>query len=192
MVKEHLGVDEAKLIKACQQGQSEAGVELVDRYWNRVFAFAYRLTLNRADAEDIAQETFLRAFTKINEFDPKGQFKAWLLRIATNLFLDTQKSPKQKDVSTGDMTDRENEQISVEKTAENQEIVAALQQVIGTLSNEQRTVILLRAVEHMEYHEIAGILGIKETTVRWHMYEGRRVLWQKLSKKFDLEAFGNE
>jgi len=192
MVKEQPGLDEAKLIRECQRGQAEAGVELVDRYWKRVFAFAYRLTLNRADAEDIAQETFLRAFSKLSEFNPEGQFKAWLLRIATNLFLDTQKSPRQKDVSKGDMTEREKEQISVETKAENKEIVAALQDVIGTLSNEQRTVILLRAVEHMEYHEIAGILGIKEATVRWHMYEGRRILWQKLSKKFDLEALGNE
>jgi RNA polymerase sigma-70 factor (ECF subfamily) len=61
-----------------------------------------------------------------------------------------------------------------------------------TLPKEQRTVILLRALEHMEYSEIAAMLSLKESTVRWHMHEARRVLRQTLCKTFDLEAFGDE
>ena len=184
--------DEMELIRACQHGQREAGVKLVDRYWDRVYAFAYRLSLNQADAEDIAQETFLRAFGKLNEFDPKGQFKAWLLKIAANLFLDARKSSKKKNVSTADMSEYAQHEPAVEQTLERKELLAALDQVLQTLTHEQRTVVLLRAVEHMEYPDIANMLQLKESTVRWHMYEARRILWQKLSKKFDLEAMGNE
>jgi RNA polymerase sigma-70 factor (ECF subfamily) len=184
--------DDADLIRACQSGQADAGVALVDRYWDRVHAFAFRLSVNKADAEDIAQETFLRAFAGLNEFPPDGQFKAWLLRIAANLFLDAKRAARSHDVTTGEMGDYPQRGATAEQTGEQRELLEAVDRVMLTLPKEQRTVVLLRALEHMEYSEIATALSLKESTVRWHMYEARRVLRQKLSKAFDLEAFGDE
>ena len=92
---------DSDFIARCKQGDSAAAEELVDLYWNRVYGFAYRLTHNKSDAEDIAQETFLRAFRNLPRYKPDGAFKAWLFSIETNLFLDQQKSAQARDVPTG-------------------------------------------------------------------------------------------
>ena len=167
-------------------------MELVDRYWDRVYAFAFRLTSNQADAEDIAQEVFLRAFTRLEEFEPGGQFKAWLLRIATNFFLDEKKAAKSREVALDETHEPPQRGPTLERSQEQHELLAAVDEVMQTFSKEQRTVVLLRAMEQMEYTEIADILRVKESTVRWHMYEARRIMRSRLSEKFDLEALCHE
>jgi len=166
MVRDQAAADDVKLIKACQRGDTLASVQLVDLYWDRVYAFSYRLTMNRTDAEDIAQETFLRAFSKLKDFQPTGPFKAWLLRIATNLFLDSQKSSQKKSIPTDDMQVYPQRENSAEKALENRELLGAINDAMQNLSKEQRTVLLLRAGEHLEYSEIASMLQVKEATVR--------------------------
>ena len=180
------------LIRACQHGQAEAGVELVDRYWDRVYAFAFRLSLNQADAEDIAQETFLRVLERLDEFRPEGRLKAWLLRTAANLFLDAKRAARSRDVPPSEARDFAQVEPSPDRSYEQRELLEAVDGVMRTLPKEQRTVLLLRAVEQLDYHEIADMLSMKESTVRWYMYEARRVLRQKLATKFSLEALSDE
>jgi len=172
------------LVTRCQGGDESAGEALVERYWDRVYAFAYRLTRDRADAEDIAQETFLRAFGRIHEYTPDGQFKAWLLTIATNLFKDFRKSPKSREVPSDKIDERSHTHLSAEEVYDHRELLKTLYEVIQTLSEDQQVVLLLRAVERLDYPEIAGILNVKEATARWHMYEARRTLRQKLKTRF--------
>ena len=165
----------------------------MDLYWERVFAYAYRLTYNKIDAEDITQETFLRAFRNLAKYTPDAPFKSWLLRIATNLFLDYKKSAQNRDVISGEMSQYMRTAPSAETIADQRELLTELWEVIQTLTKEQQVVILLRAVERLDYPEIAGMLDIKESTARWHMYEARRILRRKLSRKFDLvEGENNE
>lgn len=183
---------EDELVAACIRGDSAAAEALVDAYWDRVFAYAYRLTLNRSDAEDIAQETFLRAFRKLPAYKPEGQFKAWLLRIATNLFLDMKKSPQNREIPSGDSGEVAKVQESPDETLGRQELINALQDVLQTLTKEQQVVVVLRAVEHLDYAQIGVMMSIKEATVRWHMYEARRILRQRLGQRFDLEKFSDE
>jgi len=176
--------DDDELVKGCQRGDAAAGDALVERYWDRLYAFAYSLTQDRSDAEDIAQETFLRAFGRIHDYVPDGQFKAWLLTIATNLFKDNRKSPKAREVNSDRIDERVQERPGPEEIYDNKELLKTLHEVIQTLSEDQQVVLLLRAVERLDYPEIALILQVKEATARWHMYEARRNLRQKLSKKF--------
>lgn len=161
-------------------------------YWDRVFAYAYRLTYNKNDAEDIAQETFLRAFRNIASYKPDGSFKSWLLRVATNIFLDQKKAARSRDVIAGDMSQFIEASQTAEEKFDRRELLEALWQVLQTLSKEQQIVILLRAMERMDYPEIAVILGTKESTARWHMYEARRILRNKLESKFDLGGLSDE
>ena len=185
-----LGADqmEDNLVRACQQGDSAAAEALVDLYWDRVFGYAFRLTRVRIDAEDIAQETFLRAFNSLSKYKPDGQFKAWLLRIATNLFLDQKKAARSNEVVSEDLVRAVAVQSSPLETIDRRELVEALFRVVETLSKEQQVVIMLRGVEDMDYPRIAAILGVKESTARWHMFEAWRILREKLGRKFDLEA----
>lgn len=185
---------EDQLIIACQRGDSKAAETLVDLFWARVYAFSYRLTFNADDAEDIAQETFLRAFSKIQSYKPKERFKSWLFRIATNLYVDQKKAPRNKDVSInekGQYTDVQESSDPQQKMGQ-KELLGALLDAMKTLTKEQQVVILLRSIERLDYPEIAAILGVKESTARWHMYEARRILRQKLSRRFELEAFADE
>lgn len=178
------------LVRKCQQGDAAAGEALVDLYWDRVFAFVYRLTINRSDAEDITQETFLRAFSGLQSYNPDGQFKSWLLRIATNLFLDLKKAARHKDVISDKVDEYQRVQASPDEALDRQELATALLAAIQTLTHEQRVVVTMRAMEKLDYAEIADILQVKEATARWQMYEARRILRQKLSKLFDLDLEG--
>ncbi|MCW8129591.1 MAG: RNA polymerase sigma factor [Planctomycetota bacterium] len=181
------------LIKKCLKGDSAAAEALVDLYWDRVYAYAYRLTYNKTDAEDVAQETFLRAFRSLESYKPDGSFKSWLLRVATNIFLDQRKSARNRDVVSGDMSQFvESTHTTPEDIADRHELLQALWQVVQTLSKEQQVVILLRAIERLDYPEIAAILNIKESTARWHMYEARRILRNKLGAKFELGGSSDE
>ena len=185
---------EDELVVACQKGDASAADALVDLYWKRLYAFSYRLTLNANDAEDITQETLLRALNNIQKYKPEERFKAWLFRIATNLFVDQRKGRRSRDVSTDDVekfAGPSTEQSPAEKL-DQKELLSALQSTMLTLSREQQIVVLLRAMEQLDYPEIAAVLQTKEATARWHMYEARRILRQKLSRKFDLEAFTDE
>lgn len=185
---------EDDLVVACQRGDAEAAGELVDLFWQRVYAFSYRLTLNGTDAEDITQETFLRALSKIQSYKSEERFKSWLFRIATNLYIDQKKASRNKDVSSQDLGQftPAAKGLDPQQSLDQKELLSALQTVIKTLTKEQQVVLLLRAIEHLDYPEIAAILETKESTARWHMYEARRILRQQLSKQFDLEAFADE
>ena len=182
---EEQALREEALVRACQQGDVAASGRLVDRYWEQVFAYAYRLTRRRSDAEDLAQETFLRALQAIGRFRPTGHFKSWLLRITTNLFLDSRKASRAKDVVLDES--RLARPASPPGEAEDRkELIQALWVALRELSREQQVVVLLRAVERMEYREIADVLHIKEASARWHMYEARRILRLKLGASFNL------
>lgn len=179
-------------VRACQVGEESAGAHLVDLHWSHVHAFAYRLCMNASDAEDITQETFLRALKGIHAYKPDGQFKAWLFRIATNLYLDQKKALRNRDVVTTELEREDTRSVDPVGKEEQRELVEALLQAMEELSKEQKVVVLLRAIEHMDYPAIATMLSTKESTTRWHMYEARRILRQKLSRRFDLEGLVNE
>lgn len=179
-------------VRECQNGDEAAGSYLVDLQWSRVHAFAYRLCMNATDAEDITQETFLRALKSIHSYKPDGQFKAWLFRIATNLYLDQKKALRNRDVVTTELEREDPRSADPVGKEEQRELVEALLEAMEELSKEQKVVVLLRAIEHMDYPAIATMLSTKESTARWHMYEARRILRQKLSRRFDLEGLINE
>ena len=84
--------DEADLIRAAQAGDRPAFAALIDRYWDRLYRWICRLTREPAAAEDITQETFLKAFAAIGRFEPGSNFRAWLFRIAHNNFVNQRRA----------------------------------------------------------------------------------------------------
>ena len=183
---------EADWVVACQQGDTAAADVLVDLHWERVYSFCYRLTLNQADAEDFAQETFLRAFQRLASYKPTGQFRSWLLRISTNLFLDEKKSARCRLASSSEVAPLAREHENPAEVAGRNEFAGAVWEQVQALSKEQQVVVTLRALEKLDYPEIAEAVGIKESTARWHMYEARRLLRQRLGKRFEMEEGGAE
>jgi RNA polymerase sigma-70 factor (ECF subfamily) len=154
--------------------------EMVERHWESVYRLVYHLCgRNAHDAQDLAQETFLKAMSARSSFKEGTNLRAWLLRIASNAFLDFRRRKK-----TARATSLEIEPpVMPRDSAADGEVMAMMNQAISELDETQRTVFLLRTREDCSFREIAEILQTSEETARWHMMQARRRLMSKLEGK---------
>lgn len=167
-------VDEAELVARSQSGDTDAYDQLVGAYQHRIFSLAYRITGNREDAWDAAQEAFLKAYRNLRGFHGRAAFLTWLHRIAVNAALDVvRRRPAQPpvplDVSLKSLDDPADE---VMRSDTQQRVHRA----IARLPVEQRVAIVLRDLHGLRYDEIAGVLQIPIGTVRSRISRGREML----------------
>ena len=151
-----------------------------------MYSAAYRLTRNAADAEDLIQETFLRAFRSFHQFEPGTNLKAWLYRILTNTFINSYRK-KQREPQT--VSDDEVEdwylcskmaEEGMEPSAEAAVLVSLpdedVQEALSSLPEQFRMAVLLADVEGFSYKEIAEIMGVPIGTVMSRLHRGRKAL----------------
>jgi RNA polymerase sigma factor (sigma-70 family) len=159
--------------------------ELVEDHSDRVFRLAYRLTGNLADAEDLTQEVFVRAFRSLHSFEP-GSVSGWLHRITTNLFLD-QARRRQKirfDSLSEERAARLETKIGVPEDQVLQiEFDDDVEQALAQLPPEFRVAVVLCDVEGLSYEEIGEVLGTKLGTVRSRIHRGRAMLREHLAHR---------
>jgi RNA polymerase sigma-70 factor, ECF subfamily len=153
--------------------------ELVERYWTSVYRLAYHLSGNVHDAQDLAQETFLKAMSGRASFKDGTNLKAWLLRIGSNAFLDLRRRRKTARASAIDVEPA----VTHADAAQASELSAALWAAIRRLDETPRTVFLLRTQDDLSFREIAEVIGTTEDTARWHMLQARRRLMRELDGK---------
>ena len=152
---------------------------LVAAHWEPVYRLAYHLCGNVPDAQDVAQETFLKAMAACGSFRPGTNLRAWLLRITSNAFLDLRRRAK-----TARQTPLETEPaVSDPDVVEGDEQLRMLWRAIHGLDDLQRTVFLLRTQDDQSFREIAATLNTTEETARWHMLQARRKLMKALDGK---------
>lgn len=151
----------------------------VNDYWDGVYGLLYRLTGNQQEAEDLTQDVFLRAVQRRDSFVAGTNVRAWLMRIATNAFLDTR---RRKKVARATPLA---EEIHLPPTNEmaggalyQQELGAALAAALLQVPEPCRAVFLLRTREDLSFREIAHMLGGTEENARWHMLQARRRLME--------------
>lgn len=159
----------------------DAFSELVSRYADRIYNLAYRMTGNRTEAEDMAQDAFLRAYRGLASFKPGNPFGAWLYRIAVNVCFSARRrqSPVTEPIE-------ENEAIldptaAVDDIAQRSEVQAAVQQAILSLPPMYRAVVILYHLEDRSYEHIATMLDLPINTVRTHLHRGRAMLRERLA-----------
>lgn len=176
---------EPDLIARAKQGDREASAALVDQYWDRLYRWLYHLTHHQHTAEDLAQETFLKAFSRLETFRWGNNFQAWLYRIAYNAFLNQcrvlarTKHPFPDDVAdVGEPPD---------EVAMSRESLQLLARAVGRLPNEFRAAFMLRAQEGMSFKEIADVLETTEQTARWRVFKARQKLLSVLAPQLDRE-----
>jgi RNA polymerase sigma-70 factor (ECF subfamily) len=149
-------LQETTWIRACLAGDVDAYQPLVERYQGRIFNFCARMLGDRAEAEDLTQETFLRAYKALGRFDLGSPFVTWLYRIAANACVDRRR--KKKPV----LLDQELE-VAVDATAiatiEARTLERAVQRALLELKAEHRTAVVLRDIEGLSYEEMTGVLG---------------------------------
>ncbi|MBN8678150.1 MAG: sigma-70 family RNA polymerase sigma factor [Chitinophagales bacterium] len=143
-----------------------------------VYAFSYRLTGDRTQAEDLAQETFLKAWRFIERYAAETNAKAWLFRICRNAFINEWRS-RQTQPRTRDIDDPAVKLLPVMESPHNDRMGDEVTLAINTLSEHFRTVILLD-LEDFTYEEIAVILDIPIGTVRSRLHRARNILAKKL------------
>ncbi len=179
-------MDEHALVDAARGGDADAVEALVRRYQTRIFNFARALTANDADAEDLAQETFIRAFRAIGRFRGDSSFKNWLYQIATNVARThlgkqaRQAAVWDRRVEADDVADRHlaSPSGSVEDAVMRRDL---LDRALSTLPESFRVPLVLHDVEGLGYREIAEILDVPIGTVMSRLFRARQRLRPMLS-----------
>ncbi|MCX5684973.1 MAG: RNA polymerase sigma factor [Planctomycetota bacterium] len=156
--------------------------QVVEQHWNAVYRLLYRMSGSSHDAEDLAQETFLRALDRRDSFRPGTNMRAWLMRIASNALFDLQRrrrtakaAPLEDDLATAPPAET--------GPSETKELGGLLAAAIAQLPETPRLVFLMRSLEELSFRDIAEAIGTTEETARWHMLQARRQLLALLDGK---------
>ena len=178
------------LVERTRRGEVDAYGELVRRYQTSVFNVCYRLLGERQEAEDLAQDAFLRGYRRLATFDADRPFGPWIRKVASNLSLNA----LQKRASWGLPFDEErDEPIDVDQPdpadeQERGEQTARLRQALSELPPHYRAVIELRHFQDLSYEEMARSLALPLSDVKTHLFRARRFLARRLRAGDDGEA----
>lgn len=186
--------DEAGLVAKAKAGDSSAFSELVEHYERRVFRMAKQITQNEEDAEDVLQETFLKAYSHLEDFQGNSKFYTWLVRIAVNeALMKLRKRRSDKTVPLDDPIDTGEDvvvrEIAVweddpEQRYSREELGGILDDAIQSLKPAYRTVFVLRDIEELSIEETAEALGLSISAVKSRLLRARLQLREKLTRLF--------
>lgn len=176
------GLTPEELARRVQEGSSACFVELLSRYEGRVFNFLLRRVPTAADAEDLTQEAFVRAWQRIETYDPTRRFSTWLFTIAARL-ASSHRRAAARDLNRARQSARE-------PRANDPGVHAAAREGAGRvwaladeiLNDDQRSAVWLRYVEDMAIHDIARVLGKSNVAVRVALFRARRALAARLTQ----------
>ena len=189
-------LDDTQLALALKRGESQAFEELVRRHQGRVYAVAYRLTGNREDALDVAQDSLIKAYRRIDAWQPTGSFLPWLLRLTTNQAIDFLRRQKrqrheQLDETFIGETERAPIEPSIADTGQRvraQEIDERIREALVVLSESQRIVFVLRHFEGLQLTEIAAEMGCTVGSVKVHLFRALKKLQKELGDLYEDDS----
>ena len=182
------GID--TLIEKCLDGDQAAWEQIVRQYWRKVFNVAYKFVGSHEQAEDLAQEIFLKIFRSLATFDRRANFQTWLISVSRNLCIDHYRSVRKerqtidRDVAAEDLSPAA-ATASPLATLENRDLAATLRQALQTLPQSLRVAVLLRDLQELSYLEIAERLDLPEGTVKSRINRGRHELARQILRLRD-------
>ncbi len=182
-------VSDARLIEDARQGDKQAFRGLVLRYEKRLFRVIYRFVHEDTLAEDLSQETFLRVYENLDQFDLSRRFGPWLFRIGVNLTLDFLRKRKRRG-RTSVFSEIQPDEPMNPGSADPRNHLDLSEEVLRVMEDipeKYRSVLVLRDLENFSTAEIAAIVGRKEATIRWRLAEARnrfKALWLKRADDF--------
>ena len=187
-------LDEAVLVEQSRQGDAEAYGQLVRRYQNKIFRLAQHITQNREDAEDVLQETFLKAYEHLDQFQGNSKFYTWVVRIAVNqALMKLRRRKNDKSVSLDETIDTGEDTIvreiaawdeDPEKRLSREEMGEILDTAIQSLEAPYRSVFVLRDIEELSTEETAEALDLSVPAVKSRLLRARLQLREKLTRQF--------
>jgi len=187
---------DARLVDEARRGDQQAFGQLVQRYERRLLRVIMRFIRDRDIADDLAQETFLRVYERLGQFDTSRRLGPWLFRIGVNLTVDHLRK-SQRRIRWSVFSDRKVERTPDPEMSDPREQLDLKQEVhavIEQIPEKYRTVLVLRDLENFSTSEIASILNRREATIRWRLAEARGTfqrLWAKrMQQQSDNECEG--
>jgi RNA polymerase sigma-70 factor, ECF subfamily len=186
--------DEGELVSRAQSGDNEAFAELVGRYQNKIYRLARNITQSNEDAEDVLQETFLKAYSHLDGFQRNSKFYTWIVRIAVNeSLMKLRKRKSDRTVPLDEPLDTGEESVAreiavwednPEQRYSREEMHEILDEAVESLKPDFRTIFVLRDIEELSTEETAEALGISIPAVKSRLLRARLALREKLTRKF--------
>jgi RNA polymerase sigma-70 factor, ECF subfamily len=181
------------LCEKAQAGDNDAFSDLVALFGGRIFSACYSFLGNRQDAEDCVQETFIKAYRAIHDFNFMASFYTWLYRIAMNTCLDyRRKTARRQTFSIDESIEIEDSQVALQfaddkplpaEQAEQNELCQMIREEISALPPLMRQIIVLRDLEGLSYRELADLLELSEGTVKSRLSRARMQLMQRIKNR---------
>ena len=179
-----------ELVTAAREGDAEAFGLLVRRHQRRVYRLAVHLLKSGAEAEDVTQDTFVRAYGALDRFDGRSEPFTWIYRICVNLSLNALRSRKTRRASSPDdprieglLVDHRPAGGSPQRSTADKQLGRALLEGIDDLSDTLRTTLVLVCIDGLSHAEAGEVLGCPEGTVAWRVHEARKKLRGMLSER---------
>ncbi len=189
-------MNDSQVIELIRKGQTEAYGDLVRQYHKRVMGYCFSMLSNRTDADEAAQDIFVKAYQNLDKFKGDSSFSTWLYRITANHCLDIlRKRNRRKNVSLDNLVEQEGSQVqklfatssSADRHLENAQLA---HKILSTLSEDQRQILTMREAEGLEYQEIAETLGCSLDAVKGRLARARKQLQENLrhiQKSWDVQ-----
>jgi RNA polymerase sigma-W factor len=179
-------VEDTALVRRTLAGEQDAFAQLVERYKDPVYHVAYRMLSNAAEAEDVAQETFVRAFTQLGTYKPEHRFSTWLLSIASHLAIDQLRRRRFLALPLDEVPFLEwlaDDETGPEEAALVDEQQDEMQRLISKLPAKYRAVVVLRYWQDLSYEEIATALNLTPALVKARLHRARELLARHLKEQ---------
>ena len=195
-----LALSDEELVARCKNelpGNTRSFEELVRRHMHRVYSIAYRVVSHKEEAEDIAQEVFVKVFHGLKKFEQQSSFSSWLYRIATNSALDALDKTKRHSKNVAPLTSRNNMKKEEEDDALNlpassvegpeekviqRELRDCINRVLRKLDREQARLLVMRDFEDLSYDEIARVLQLGLSAVKMRIHRSRLAFQEMFSR----------
>ena len=187
-------IDESQLVTQSREGDTTAFNELVRRYEGKIFRLAQHVTQNKEDAEDVLQETFLKAYEHLDQFKGDSKFYTWIVRIAVNqALMKLRRRKTDKSVSLDETIDTGEDTVTREIAAwdedpeqrfSREELGSILDSAVQSLEPLYRSVFVLRDIEELSTEETAEALGLSIPAVKSRLLRARLQLRERLTRFF--------
>jgi RNA polymerase sigma factor (sigma-70 family) len=184
--KESVEPDDRQLVELIRQGDDGAFETLVRRKTSKVYGLCYRVIGNGEDAKDISQLVFLKLWENLEKYDPQYAFDTWLYRMVTNVAIDFMRNKQSRDNAVNSNLRLVKTAVDPEQTVtvQRKEVESVFNVVSNALSPKQKTIFVMSEMEDLRSSEIAKILGCRESTVRNHLFNARKLMQHQLRKRF--------
>ena len=188
------GTDEKSLVERCRKGEDEAWRELVETFGQKIYSVAYHFTLKREDAEELAQEIFLKIFENLHRYDGSFPLVAWIVSLSRNLCIDRYRRRKREksfrfvsdDAVAPMLTSRDDPAAEALKKERTKILFSALAEIPEDLAE----ILVLRDLDGLAYEEIGQALALPDGTVKSRLFRARTEVAKKIRERQETRPGG--